>query len=170
MCASLCPRGLPRSGLRLCDLLQEPRIQAPRNPGRKLEGHALPFSAGNGWLCTVPDKAKPRDRVEFWIVDHSGKRWPRVSRAPTQRLSCRLWDRRSSSSVPQRRGPTRRPGRWPSLEAARRAGLCPSRDGGQSDVFHLSHPDLHKFQSLLVGRAWPDDGTVGNLRGSAGRQ
>ncbi len=58
--------------LTLCEYL----IQDPRNPSRKVKGEVRPYPAGVGWLCPVPDKAKPRDLIEMWVIDDTGKRWP----------------------------------------------------------------------------------------------
>ena len=51
-------------------------VQDTRNPEQKRKGLVVPYPAVNGWLCPVPDTAAPGDRVEMWVIDDTGKRWP----------------------------------------------------------------------------------------------
>ena len=91
------PAPLDATSIRLsfCEYI----IQDPRNPKRIKKGTVLPIPAGSGWICPVPTSAKPTDRVDFSLVEQSGKRWTVKPFVPDN-----LWPHvevRSTDSTPE---------------------------------------------------------------------
>lgn len=50
-------------------------IQDPQNPGDPVKGQVLPYTAGTGWVCPIPEKAAPNHRIELYVIDDTNARW-----------------------------------------------------------------------------------------------
>lgn len=67
------PQGVDPTTLTLINC--EYWIQDPRNPGDPVKGKVLPYTAGTGWVCPIPEQAAPHDRIELWVIDDTDTRW-----------------------------------------------------------------------------------------------